>query len=45
MGHGTLNLFEDLKSVVANNEHSTITFGHDGPFHIANDEGKPILRG
>ncbi|WP_245632868.1 L-fucose/L-arabinose isomerase family protein [Alicyclobacillus kakegawensis] len=31
--------------VVIDYEHETILLGHDGPFHIAIAEGKPILRG
>lgn len=31
--------------VVADYEDGTILLGHDGPFHIAISDGKPILRG
>ncbi|MCZ8519788.1 MULTISPECIES: L-fucose/L-arabinose isomerase family protein [Paenibacillus] len=31
--------------VVADYEDGTILLGHDGPFHIAISEGKPLLRG
>lgn len=40
---GTGGSFSEL--VVVDYEDQTILLGHDGPFHIAIAEGKPILRG
>lgn len=40
---GTGGSFSEI--VVVDYEDETILLGHDGPFHIALSEGKPILRG
>lgn len=40
---GTGGRFAEI--VVVNYVDETILLGHDGPFHIAISEGKPILRG
>jgi L-arabinose isomerase len=40
---GTGGSFSEI--VVADYEDETIILGHDGPFHIAISNGKPILRG
>lgn len=40
---GTGGSFSEI--VVVDYEDETILLGHDGPFHIAISEGKPILRG
>ncbi|WP_233531396.1 L-fucose/L-arabinose isomerase family protein [Paenibacillus alkalitolerans] len=40
---GTGGSFSEI--VVVDYEDETILLGHDGPFHVAISEGKPILRG
>jgi L-arabinose isomerase len=40
---GTGGSFSEI--VVTDYVHGTILLGHDGPFHIAISDGKPILRG
>jgi L-arabinose isomerase len=40
---GTGGSFSEI--VVVDYEDETILLGHDGPFHIAISDGKPILRG